>query len=129
MRYEDWDVLLFPGGIGGHVPLKEFKTACCSAQYKVNSNGNVQGQGMGFSTASSLAKGSSLTSYLLAVKIAPLMTCFVPSLEPGAPFQISIHVWNKKEFTLPPPSDSIGCPQAWQIVIIVDGAIVWYTSS
>ncbi|TKA77923.1 hypothetical protein B0A55_03717 [Friedmanniomyces simplex] len=30
MRYQDWDVLLFPQG--SHVPLREFRTACFSQQ-------------------------------------------------------------------------------------------------
>jgi hypothetical protein len=59
------------------------------------------------------------------VKIAPLMTCFVPSLDHGTPFQISIHTWNKRVFTLLPPFVGSGLPQAWQIVVIVDGAVVW----
>ena len=29
MRYQDWDVLVFPSGEeGAHVPVKEFRTAC-----------------------------------------------------------------------------------------------------
>lgn len=35
MRYEDWDILLFPRD--GKVPLKEFKVAC----HVVHDNGNM----------------------------------------------------------------------------------------
>lgn len=35
MRYEDWDILLFPRD--GKVPLKEFKVAC----HVVHDNGNI----------------------------------------------------------------------------------------
>jgi hypothetical protein len=28
MRYDDWDVILFPGD--SHVPIQEFKTVCYS---------------------------------------------------------------------------------------------------
>jgi hypothetical protein len=30
MRYDDWDVILFPRD--SHVPIQEFKTACYNAQ-------------------------------------------------------------------------------------------------
>lgn len=35
MRYEDWDILLFPRD--GKVPLREFKVAC----HVVHDNGNI----------------------------------------------------------------------------------------
>jgi hypothetical protein len=31
MRYDDWDVILFPKE--SHVPIQEFKTACYHAQH------------------------------------------------------------------------------------------------
>ncbi|KAM5347708.1 hypothetical protein ACJ41O_007532 [Fusarium nematophilum] len=67
MRYEDWDVLLFPRG--GGVPFKEFRIIC----------------GVVLDTELTNINGS----FGL-----PTVTCFVPSLAPGTPFQISIHSWN-----------------------------------
>ncbi|KAF0641640.1 hypothetical protein NXS19_009482 [Fusarium pseudograminearum] len=68
MRYEDWDVLLFEQN--STTPLQEFKVAC----YVVHDTESLNPQAPG----------------------VPAVTCFVPSLEPGTPFQISIHLWKKE---------------------------------
>lgn len=66
MRYDDWDVLLFPWDFG--TPLKEFKVECHLVQDPE------------FSTPD-------------ATVGLPTMTCFIPSLEPNEPFHISVHSW------------------------------------
>ncbi|KAG5916273.1 hypothetical protein E4U61_003824 [Claviceps capensis] len=66
MRYEDWDVLLFPRDC--KVPLKEFKVAC----HVVHDPESRQ-----------LSSPFGL----------PTLCCFVPSLPQGSPFQVSIHSW------------------------------------
>ncbi|KAI0114076.1 hypothetical protein GGR51DRAFT_505438 [Nemania sp. FL0031] len=66
MRFEDWDVLLFPKD--SKVPLKEFKTNCHVVH----------------DTEFAYTNGS----YGL-----PTMTCFMPNLPPGTPFNISLHSW------------------------------------
>ncbi|KAK7421238.1 hypothetical protein QQX98_002370 [Neonectria punicea] len=66
MRYEDWDILVFPRGC--EVPMKEFKVAC----HVVHDAEFSQSHG----------------SFGL-----PTLYCFVPSLAAGTPFQISIHSW------------------------------------
>ncbi|KAI5463620.1 hypothetical protein BGZ63DRAFT_381913 [Mariannaea sp. PMI_226] len=66
MRYEDWDILLFPQG--REVPMKEFKVTC----HVVHDLEFSHAQG----------------SFGL-----PTLCCFVPSLPAGVPFQISIHSW------------------------------------
>ncbi|KUI60948.1 hypothetical protein VP1G_08136 [Cytospora mali] len=68
MRYDDWDVLLFPSGGEARVPLKEFKVGC-----SVVPDGEFSHNPGTFGL--------------------PVMTCFVPGLQPGAPFHISIHCW------------------------------------
>lgn len=68
MRFEDWDILLFSTGRDSKVPVKEFRVAC-----KVVPD-------MEFS--------HSHGTYGL-----PIMTCFIPALAPGTPFNISIHRW------------------------------------
>ncbi|KAM0353229.1 hypothetical protein HYE67_003981 [Fusarium culmorum] len=68
MRYEDWDVLLFEQN--STTPLQEFKVAC----YVVHDTESLNPQAPG----------------------VPTVTCFVPSLEPGTPFQISIHLWKNE---------------------------------
>ncbi|RSL74442.1 hypothetical protein CEP53_000317 [Fusarium sp. AF-6] len=67
MRYEDWDVLLFPRDCG--IPFREFGVTCQVVQDAEFAN-------------------------LHGISGLPTVNCFVPSLAPGAPFQISIHSWN-----------------------------------
>ncbi|KAL6862500.1 hypothetical protein ACO1O0_002733 [Amphichorda felina] len=66
MRYEDWDILLFPGT--SKAPIKEFKVACHVIHDPEFPHTH--------------------TSYGL-----PTVCCFVPSLPAGWPFQVSIHSW------------------------------------
>ncbi|KAI0154915.1 hypothetical protein GGR57DRAFT_502104 [Xylariaceae sp. FL1272] len=70
MRYEDWDVLLFPKD--SKVPMKEFKTSC----HVVHDGEFAYSHG----------------SFGL-----PTMTCFMPGLTPGTPFNISLHSWKTPE--------------------------------
>lgn len=74
MRYDDWDVLLFPSGGDARVPLKEFKVGC-----------NV---------VPDAEFGQNRGSFGL-----PTMTCFMPSLQPGAHFHISIHCWGNPQIS------------------------------
>lgn len=73
MRFQDWDVLLFPTGPSEpRVPLQEFRVNC------------------------HLAPESLLIQTPFPVD-TPIMTCFVPSLPVGAPFHISISSWKAPE--------------------------------
>ncbi|KAI1451706.1 hypothetical protein F4805DRAFT_75115 [Annulohypoxylon moriforme] len=72
MRFEDWDVLLFPRD--SKVPLKEFKTNC----HVVHDNEFAYSHG----------------SYGL-----PTMTCFMPGLSPGTQFNISLHSWKTPDIS------------------------------
>ena len=74
MRFDDWDVLLFPSGNNSKVPLKEFKVAC-------NVVPEIE------------------LSHIHGSVGVPTMTCFVPSLRPGTPFNISIHCWGIPEIS------------------------------
>jgi hypothetical protein len=74
MRYDDWDVILFPTGRDSKIPFKEFKVAC------------------------HVVPDLELAHIHGAVGI-PVMTCFVPSLAPGAGFQISIHCWRRPDLS------------------------------
>ncbi|TLS21117.1 uncharacterized protein PpBr36_10484 [Pyricularia pennisetigena] len=82
MRYEDWDILIFPSdrtiAPGStqtvKVPLKEFKVAChVVADYEIPHGHGSPG--------------------------LPVMTCFVPSLPTGTPFHVSIHSWRTPEIS------------------------------
>ena len=91
MRFQDWDVLLFPAG--SQVPIREFRTACFAQQ-------------------------DGLTT-------TPLLTCFVPSLEAHAPFQISMHSWTRPVSILAPNAGyATGTSYVWRIKIAVDGLTV-----
>ncbi|KAK5121153.1 hypothetical protein LTR85_005637 [Meristemomyces frigidus] len=90
MRFQDWDVLLFPSG--SQVPIREFRTACFAQQ-------------------------DGLTT-------TPLLTCFVPSLETNAPFQISMHSWTKPISILGPNAGyAPGTDYVWRIKIAIDGLV------
>lgn len=74
MRYEDWDILLFPSAVppgkSGKAPMKEFRVACHVIPDVEPPHGN----------------GS---------QALPVMTCFIPCLQVGTPFEISIHNWSE----------------------------------
>ncbi|KAL7911858.1 hypothetical protein GGI35DRAFT_300849 [Trichoderma velutinum] len=67
MRFEDWDILLFPRDC--KVPVKEFKVAC----HVIHDTEFTSPHG----------------SFGL-----PTVCCFIPSLPSGTPFQVSIHSWS-----------------------------------
>lgn len=74
MRYDDWDVILFPTGQDAGIPFKEFKVAChVVPDFEL--------------------------SHIHGTVGLPVMTCFVPSLAPGSGFQISIHSWRVPEIS------------------------------
>jgi len=74
MRYEDWDIILFPSGQDEDVPFKEFKVTCHVVPD--HELGHIH-KGMGM----------------------PVMTCFVPSLPTNHPFQVSIHCWRPPQLS------------------------------
>ncbi|KAI0136159.1 hypothetical protein BJ170DRAFT_573493 [Xylariales sp. AK1849] len=99
MRYEDWDVLLFPHN--DKIPMREFKTQC----HAVHDNEFAFTQG----------------SYGL-----PTMTCFMPGLPTGTPFNISLHCWKNPEVSQSTTSFS---PEHVDLVkfearVFVDGRMV-----
>ncbi|KAI0022978.1 hypothetical protein F4780DRAFT_121468 [Xylariomycetidae sp. FL0641] len=72
MRYEDWDVLLFPKD--SKVPIKEFKTNCHVVH-------------------------DAEFAYTHGSFGLPTMTCFMPGLSPGTPFNISLHCWKTPDIS------------------------------
>ncbi|KAF5875386.1 uncharacterized protein Bfra_003840 [Botrytis fragariae] len=72
MRYQNWDVLMFPHELC-KIPLQEFKTSCQV----------VQDHEVHYSQSTAL--------------LLPTVTCFIPSLAAGEPFRISIHSWQNPE--------------------------------
>ncbi|KAJ4113254.1 hypothetical protein NW768_011532 [Fusarium equiseti] len=92
MRYKDWDVLLFEQS--SPVPLQEFRVGCYAVE----------------DTESPGPRASGI----------PIVTCFVPSLEPDTPFQISIHSWKQPSVDQPKDED---CPSIGARLFI-DGSLV-----
>ncbi|KAK5063173.1 hypothetical protein LTR84_005249 [Exophiala bonariae] len=80
MRYQNWDVLLFPAD--SRVPLQEFDTKC----FALNPGSRLAPQHV--PSASEIENFESMT-------IIPTVTSFITSLEPRTPFRISIHSWKK----------------------------------
>ncbi|KAH6623696.1 hypothetical protein F5144DRAFT_369851 [Chaetomium tenue] len=74
MRYDDWDVILFPTGRDSKIPFKEFKVACHAVP-------DLE------------------LAHIHGALGIPTMTCFIPSLAPGTPFQISIHCWRRPDLS------------------------------
>ncbi|KAJ4291392.1 hypothetical protein N0V88_005985 [Collariella sp. IMI 366227] len=74
MRYDDWDVILFPTGRDSKIPFKEFKVACHVVP-------DVE------------------LAHIHGAAGLPVMTCFVPSLPPGTAFQISLHCWRRPDIS------------------------------
>jgi hypothetical protein len=104
MRYDDWDVLIFPSGNETKVPLKEFKVQCHVVPDPEFSH-----------THGSLS--------------VPVMTCFVPGLRPGTPFHVSIHSWDAptvSQYTLNYSKHSELVK--FETRIFVDGRLVSYVT-
>jgi hypothetical protein len=83
MRYDNWDVILFPFDSG--VPIKEFRVIC----------GTSLDAGW-FTVLDVPIFLCALTTpeFSLESEIRiPTMTCFIPSLECGRQFKVSIHSW------------------------------------
>ncbi|KAE9381698.1 hypothetical protein N431DRAFT_539284 [Stipitochalara longipes BDJ] len=107
MRYQNWDVLLFPDL--SKIPLQEFKTSCSVIQDPECHN--LQ------------------TNPLLL----PTVTSFVPGLPAGAAFRVSIHCWQNPEVSryiqnLKKTSDNI----VFEARLFIDGRIAgskWFNQT
>lgn len=110
MRYENWDVLLFPGD--SKAPIQEFKTQCSV----------IQGRGAAASYSSCSLDGHHLLTFSHSVvlpdspyltdlssvvgpqsfhvpqgtqTLLPILSSYIPSLPHGTPFRASIHHWDQ----------------------------------
>jgi|SRR5688572_28636348 hypothetical protein len=84
MRYEDWDVLLFPRDC--KIPLREFQVACHVVQ-------DLGGKFTDLSKRLRKADQLSEFSHTHGPAVVPTVCCFAPSLVAGTPFQVSLHSW------------------------------------
>lgn len=105
MRYNDWDVLLFPAGRCSKTPFKEF--------------------GVGCQVVPDLEQAHCQGSVGL-----PIVTCFVPSIQPAAPFQISLHSWSEPEITQFTKSYSKHVELVqFEARVFIDGQLVAYVQA
>lgn len=81
MRYENWDILLFPEG--ARVPIQEFKTQCFVTR----------------DTESPYLQNPSLLGPNAYLRVQgshghiPILTSFIPTLPRDSCFRVSIHSW------------------------------------
>ncbi|KIW72869.1 hypothetical protein PV04_01032 [Phialophora macrospora] len=114
MRYQNWDVLLFPGDC--RTPIQEFDTKCFVLDQNVGSLGD--------------ATADKHRNHFESMTLVPILTSFVASLERGASFRISIHSWEK-----PKPSQlllSYKTPDEstlFESRVYLDGVLVVHTLS
>ncbi|KAK2740474.1 hypothetical protein FQN57_006101 [Myotisia sp. PD_48] len=113
MRYEHWDVLLFPEG--SRVPIQEFKTNCFVA--RDSESPYIQAQAL-------LNPNSFLANNGFPGQI-PVLTTFVPSLPCNSPFRVSVHSWKRPTPTrvmesLMQPEDSV----VYEVRVFIDGICV-----
>ncbi|KAL4784508.1 hypothetical protein BJX76DRAFT_347750 [Aspergillus varians] len=113
MRYENWDVLLFPANC--KVPIQEFKTQCFVTRDRESPylhNPAFSGPAAYYQPHGNLGQ-------------LPVLTTFIPSLPVNSPFRVSIHSWEQPhasrlmESLLQPDDASL-----FEVRIFVDGLCV-----
>ncbi|KAL4917083.1 hypothetical protein BDW62DRAFT_89777 [Aspergillus aurantiobrunneus] len=113
MRYENWDVLLFPAN--SKVPIQEFKTQCFVTRDRESPylhNSAFLGSAAYYQPTGNLGQ-------------LPVLTTFIPSLPANSPFRVSIHSWEQPhasrlmESLLQPDDASL-----FEVRIFVDGLCV-----
>jgi hypothetical protein len=83
MRYQNWDILLFPGG--SRVPIQEFDT-----KFHVLTSSTKPA-----ATSTALEDPFTDDTTYRVFEQLPLLTCFIPSQPRDSPFRVSIHSWTK----------------------------------
>ncbi|KAI2891153.1 hypothetical protein CBS11852_6156 [Aspergillus niger] len=113
MRYEDWDVILFPES--SKVPIQEFKTQC----FVTKDRDSPYLHSPGLVSPATCPLPQSNEGQL------PVLTTFVPSLRHNTPFRVSVHSWQK-----PTPSrlmESLLQPDyavLFEVRVFIDGLCV-----
>lgn len=115
MRYQNWDVLIFPLVGDSKTPLQEFGTACT-----VNQDPDVV----------PFQNPSAHPAYFTVVRAPlPTVSCFIPSILPGSPFRVSLHSWStavvSRETVARAPQESM---VGFEAKVLLDGVCVAGTS-
>ncbi|KAH1451906.1 hypothetical protein KXX13_003237 [Aspergillus fumigatus] len=114
MRYENWDVLLFPES--SKVPIQEFRTQCFVTQEEVETP---------YINSAAIVNSGSYFMPRASVVQLPVLTTFIPSLPQNTPFRVSVHSWDKPRSSLlmeslMQPDDAL----LFEIRIFIDGLCV-----
>ncbi|OAX80777.1 hypothetical protein ACJ72_04885 [Emergomyces africanus] len=117
MRFENWDVLLFPEG--SKVPIQEFKTQCLVTRDSESPYMHIDSVVQPCSSLLHPNYAQGVFGY------TPILTTFVPSLSHNSPFKVSIHSWKKAAPTrmmesLMQPGDSV----VFEMRVFIDGAFI-----
>ncbi|KAL1963225.1 hypothetical protein VTN77DRAFT_8550 [Rasamsonia byssochlamydoides] len=113
MRYENWDVLLFPEG--SKVPIQEFRTQCFVTRDRESP----------YLLTSAFVDPSPFYPTPRSVGQLPVLTAFIPSLPQNSAFRVSIHSWEKPRpsrtmESFMQPDDAV----LYEVRIFVDGLCV-----
>ncbi|PYH64060.1 uncharacterized protein BO88DRAFT_475008 [Aspergillus vadensis CBS 113365] len=113
MRYEDWDVILFPES--SKVPIQEFKTQC----FVTKDKDSPYLHSPGLVSPATCPLPQSNEGQL------PVLTTFVPSLRHNTPFRVSVHSWQKPTpsrlmESLLQPDDAV----LFEVRVFIDGLCV-----
>ncbi|KAF7713858.1 Uncharacterized protein PECH_000809 [Penicillium ucsense] len=121
MRYNVWDVVIFPADTG--IPLQEYQV-----NYQV-----VQDRDSPYLTNPVLMQRALGANDVVTWGKVPLITCFIPSMKEFVPMQVSIHHWAYPEPTWITLSTMIpGDALVYGMRILVDGVCFggsWFTPS
>jgi len=117
MRYQNWDVLVFPEQ--SKIPLQEFKTSCQVIQDP------------GIFDLVTIFRNRKLTRFTESLNsqtnplLLPTVTSFIPGLQAGVAFRVSLHCWQNPEISryvhnLKRLNDTI----IFEVRLFVDGRLV-----
>ncbi|KAF9883115.1 hypothetical protein FE257_004094 [Aspergillus nanangensis] len=114
MRYENWDVLLFPES--SKVPIQEFKTQCFATKDRESPY---------LYSPAFTNPGASYYQPQGSLGLLPVLTTFIPSIRLNTPFRVSVHCWDKPRpsrlmNSLLQPDDSM----LFEVRIVIDGRTV-----
>ena len=132
MRFDNWDVLLFP--LDSKVPIPEFKIEAYSVDdleappVFVGDGTNVQQY---TTSPEPNTDGSCINPSLIQNSFnyaqIPLLSCFVPSQIEGTKYMVSIHSWEAIRHTLIPSVPEAGTKlHCFQVRVFVDGHLMRY---
>ncbi|KAE8133961.1 hypothetical protein BDV38DRAFT_273918 [Aspergillus pseudotamarii] len=113
MRYETWDVLLFPDN--SKVPIQEFKTQCFV----------IKDRGSPYLHSPALVNPAPYCLPQGNMGLLPVLTTFIPSVSPNTPFRVSVHSWERPRpsrlmESLLQPDDAL----LFEVRIFIDGLFV-----